>query len=106
MGTPKEVTLALKQASDLFNTVVDKTDENDLSEIAYSLIYILVQVVKFDRIANIHKMFGIVATDKDYLATTIKASTFSFPVILSIYDNTILANTTTTMCIMLEAKQA
>ena len=64
------------------------------------------QVVKFDRIANIHKMFGIVATDKDYLATKIKASTFSFPVILSIYDNTILANTTTTMYIMLEAKQA
>ena len=65
MHTTEEVTLALKQASDLSTTVFSKTDDNELSAIADSLISILLQVFKFDGTANIHKLFGIVATNED-----------------------------------------
>ena len=65
MRTLEEVTLALKEASNIFSTVVVKPDDNDLSAIANSLIPILMQVVKFDGTANVHKLFGVVATNKD-----------------------------------------
>ena len=106
MPTPKEITLALKNASNLFTTVVGKPDDNDLSEITDSLISILLEVVKFDGTANIHKLFGVVATNKDYLATTGQAATFTIPTILSVNDNTIPANATTSTCRRLEAARA
>ena len=86
MRTPEEVTLALKQASDLFTTAVGKPDDNYLSESFDSLISILLQVVKFDGTTNIHKLFGVVASDENYLATTGQAEKFAVPVILSVYD--------------------
>ena len=95
MRTPEEVTLALKESSDIFTIIVGKPDDNDLSEIANSLISILMQVVKFDGTANVHKLLGVVATNKDYLATTGQATIFAIPVILFIYKNTIPADATT-----------
>ena len=41
MRTLEEVTLALKEASNLFTAVVGKPDDNDLSEISDSLISFL-----------------------------------------------------------------
>ena len=70
MGTPEEVTLALKEASDNFNTVVGKHNDNDLMAISDVLVSPLMQVVKCDATTNIHKLFGVVAADDDYTATT------------------------------------
>ena len=53
------------------------------------------QVVKFDGTANVHKLLGVVATNKDYLTTTGQATIFAIPVILFIYKNTIPADATT-----------
>ena len=103
MRTPKEVTLALKQASNLFTTVDGKPDENNLSAIAESLISISVQVVKSDGTFNTHKLFGVFATDEDYLATTGKAETFAVPTILSVYEETIPYDATTSTCRRLDA---
>ena len=103
MRTPEEVTLVLKQASDLFTTVVGKPNDNNMSEIADSLIFISIQVVKFDGTDNIHKLFGVVATEKEYLATTGQAEKFDVPVILSVYDKTIPVDATTATCRRLEA---
>ena len=106
MCTPKEVTLALKQASELFTNIVGKPDDKNLSVNADSLIYILPQVIKLDGTANIHKLFGVVATYKDYLAIMGQAETFAVPTILAVYVETILANATTATCRRLEAMQA
>ena len=106
MRTLKEVTLALKQASDLFTVVFGKPDDNELLAISGILISILLQVVKLDGTINIHKLFGVVATDEEYLATTVQAATFYVPAILYIYDDTIPADSTTTTCRRLEASQA
>ena len=106
MRTPEEFTLVIKQASEIFTTVVGKPNDNNLLAIADSLIFILLQVVKFNGTANIHKLFGVVATDKDYLATTGQAETFSVPAILSVYDKTIRSIATIATCIRLEAAQA
>ena len=103
MRTPEEVTLALKHASDIFTTVVSNPDNNDLPAITNRLISILMQVVKFDGTANVHNLFGVVATNKDYLATTVKAAIFAITTILSIYDNTISADATTATRRRLEA---
>ena len=106
MHTPEEVTLVLKKASDLFTTAVGKPDDNNLTAIADSLISILLLVLKFYGTANIHKLFGVVATDEDYLAKTVQADTFSVPVILSVYNETIPVDATTTTCRRLEAARA
>ena len=106
MRTPEEVTLALKQASGLFTTVVGNTNENDLPEIDDILISISLQVVKFDGTANIQKLFGVVGTDEDYLAKTGQVATFAVPAILSMYYDTIPADTTTATCRSLEAALA
>ena len=95
MRTPEEVTLALKESSDIFTIIVGKPDDNDLSEITNSLISILMRVVKFDGTANVHKLLGVVATNEDYLTTTGQATIFAIPVILFIYKNTIPADATT-----------
>ena len=104
MHTLEEVTLELKHASDIFITVVSTPDDNELSTMDASLISILMQIVKFDATTNVHKLFGVVATDEDYLATTGQAAIFAVPAIISIYYNTIPANTTAT-CRRLEAAQ-
>ena len=106
MRTPKEFTLTLKQASNIFTNFVRKPDDNNLLAITDSLISNLLQAVKFDENTNIHKLFGVVSTDKDYIATTGQAAIFVVPLILSIYVNTIPAEDTTTTCRRLEAVRA
>ena len=98
MRTSEEVTLALKETSNIFTGIVGKPDDNDMSAIANSLISILMQVVKFIGTANVHKLFGVIATDEDYLTTTGQAAIFVIPAIMSIYDNMIPANFTTATC--------
>ena len=104
MCTPKEVTQALKQASDIFTTVVGKPDDNNLLAIADSLISILLAVFKLDGTTNIHNLFGVFATNEDYLATMGQAATFAVPAILYIYENMIPSGATSATCRRLEVE--
>ena len=42
------------------------------------------KVVKFDVINNVHKLFGVIASGKDYIETTGQAAMFTIPEVLTI----------------------
>ena len=61
------------------------------------------RVLKFDGTNNVHKLFGVIATNEDYLDTTGKLVPFAIPKILSVYDDTIPEDAATAKCRKLEA---
>ena len=89
MCTLEEVTLALKDVSDTFTTIVGKPDNNDMSAISDVLISTLMQVVKYNATNTVHKLFGVIASNEDYLETTGQTATFLIPPVRSIYDSLI-----------------
>ena len=106
MRIPEEVTLAFKEASDNFTTVVGKPDDNNLTGMLHVLISTLMHVVKYDTTATVNMIFGIVASDEDCLATTGQTATFVIPAVLSIYDDLIPANDTAATCRKTKAARA
>ena len=87
MGTPAEVTLTLNEESGAFASVDRKPDNNDLSKIRSALISTLIIAVKYDASNNIHKLWGITATDANYLITTSQAVAFVMPPCLILRHN-------------------
>ena len=53
-----------------------------------------------------HKLFGVITTDEDYLDTKGQLFPFTIPEILPVYDNTTPEDATTAKCRKLEAVQA
>ena len=106
MRNPEEVTLALKDVSDTFTTIVGKPDNNDLLAISNMIISSLVQVVKFDATNTGHELFGVIESDEDYLETTGQTATFVIPPVLTIYESSIPANATAATCRKMEATRA
>ena len=86
MCTPAEVTLTLKEAIDAFATVAGKPNDNKTSAISDVLISTLMMVVKYNGTNNVQKIYGVIATDKDYAATTGQTVPFDIPNVLNVYD--------------------
>ena len=62
--------------------------------------------MKYNATANVHKLFGVVVMDEEYIVTTSQAVLFVIPAILSVYDDMIAGNATTTICRKMEAARA